>query len=34
LVGPNGVGKANLYRALQLLQAAAGTLARELASEE
>jgi predicted ATPase len=33
-VGPNGVGKTNLYRALQLLQAAAaGTLARELASE-
>jgi predicted ATPase len=33
-VGANGVGKSNLYRALQLLQAsAAGTLARELASE-
>jgi predicted ATPase len=33
-VGPNGVGKTNLYRALQLIQAAAaGTLARELASE-
>src|SRR5579872_7444986 len=33
-VGVNGVGKTNLYRALQLLQAAAaGTLARELASE-
>src|SRR5262245_66357910 len=33
-VGPNGVGKTNLYRSLQLLQAAAaGTLARELASE-
>jgi predicted ATPase len=33
-VGPNGVGKTNLYRALQLLQAsAAGTLARDLASE-
>jgi len=33
-VGENGVGKTNLYRALQLLQAAAaGTLARELASE-
>lgn len=33
-VGANGVGKTNLYRALQLLQAsAAGTLARELASE-
>jgi len=32
--GTNGVGKTNLYRALQLLQAAAaGTLARELASE-
>jgi predicted ATPase len=32
--GANGVGKTNLYRALQLLQsAAAGTLARELASE-
>src|SRR5262245_22114458 len=33
-VGANGVGKTNLYRALQLLQAsAAGTLSRELASE-
>jgi predicted ATPase len=33
-VGANGVGKTNLYRGLQLLQAsAAGTLARELASE-
>ena len=33
-VGANGVGKTNLYRALQLLQAAAaGPLARELASE-
>jgi predicted ATPase len=33
-VGANGVGKTNLYRALQLLQAAAaGTLARELAHE-
>ena len=33
-VGGNGVGKTNLYRALQLLQAsAAGALARELASE-
>jgi hypothetical protein len=33
-VGANGVGKTNLYRALQLMQAAAaGTLARELASE-
>jgi predicted ATPase len=33
-VGANGVGKTNLYRALQLLQAAAaGSLARELASE-
>src|SRR6266705_3532321 len=33
-VGANGVGKTYLYRALQLLQAsAAGTLARELASE-
>jgi len=33
-VGANGVGKTNLYRALQLLQAAAaGTLARELARE-
>jgi predicted ATPase len=33
-VGDNGAGKTNLYRALQLIQAAAlGTLARELASE-
>jgi len=33
-VGENGVGKTNLYRALQLLQsAAAGTLARDLAME-
>jgi predicted ATPase len=33
-VGANGVGKTNLYRALELLQAAAaGTLARELAFE-
>ena len=33
-VGANGVGKTNLYRALQLLQAAAaGTLAPELAQE-
>jgi predicted ATPase len=33
-VGPNGVGKTNLYRVLQLLQAAAGgTLSRELAAE-
>src|SRR5262245_47326979 len=33
-VGANGVGKTNLYRALELLQAAAAdTLARELASE-
>jgi predicted ATPase len=33
-VGANGVGKTNLYRALQLLQASAvGALARELASE-
>jgi predicted ATPase len=33
-VGANGVGKTNLYRALQLIQAAAaGSLARELASE-
>jgi predicted ATPase len=32
--GANGVGKTNLYRALQLVQsAAAGSLARELASE-
>jgi predicted ATPase len=33
-VGGNGAGKTNLYRSLQLLQAAAaGTLARELAAE-
>jgi predicted ATPase len=33
-VGANGVGKTNLYRALQLIQAAAaGTLSRELATE-
>ncbi|MBV8185672.1 MAG: AAA family ATPase [Alphaproteobacteria bacterium] len=33
-VGPNGAGKTNLYRALQLIQAAAaGTLAHELAAE-
>jgi len=33
-VGANGVGKTNLYRALQLIQAsAAGTLAHELAAE-
>jgi predicted ATPase len=33
-VGANGVGKTNLYRALQLLQAsAAGTLSNELAAE-
>jgi predicted ATPase len=33
-VGANGVGKTNLYRALQLVQsAAAGSLARDLASE-
>jgi predicted ATPase len=33
-VGANGAGKTNLYRVLQLLQAAAsGTLARELAAE-
>jgi predicted ATPase len=33
-LGANGVGKTNLYRALQLIQAAAaGTLARELAAE-
>lgn len=32
--GANGVGKTNLYRAMQLIQAAAaGTLARELAAE-
>jgi predicted ATPase len=34
LVGPNGVGKTNLYRALELLQAAAAnTLARDLTRE-
>ena len=34
LVGANGVGKTNLYRALELLQAAAGnTLARDLADD-
>src|SRR5258705_5998833 len=34
VVGPNGSGKTNLYRALRLLSAAAeGTLARSLASE-
>src|ERR687889_2331754 len=33
-VGANGVGKTNLYRALQLVQAAAaGSFARELAAE-
>src|ERR1700722_3831625 len=33
-LGANGVGKTNLYRALQLLQAAAaGNLSRELAGE-
>jgi predicted ATPase len=33
-VGENGVGKTNLYRALELIQASArGTLAKELASE-
>jgi predicted ATPase len=33
-LGANGVGKTNLYRALQLLQAsAAGTLSQELAGE-
>lgn len=33
-VGENGVGKSNLYRALQLIKASAeGTLAREIASE-
>jgi predicted ATPase len=33
-LGANGVGKTNLYRALQLLQAAAaGTLSRDLAAE-
>src|SRR5580693_2972277 len=32
--GANGVGKTNLYRALQLIQSAAsGTLAREMAAE-
>src|SRR5260370_34535874 len=32
--GPNGVGKTNLYRVLQLLQAAAGgTLSREIAAD-
>ena len=34
LVGSNGVGKTNLYRSLELLQAAAcGTLADEVARE-
>ncbi len=34
VVGPNGCGKTNLYRALRLLSAAAeGTLARSLAEE-
>src|SRR5580698_5925199 len=34
IVGPNGVGKTNLYRSILLLQAAAaGTLARTLADE-
>ena len=34
LVGGNGVGKTNLYRSLELLQAAArGTLADEIARE-
>jgi predicted ATPase len=34
LVGANGVGKTNLYRALQLLQAAgAGVLSQDLAAE-
>jgi len=34
VVGPNGCGKTNLYRALRLLSAAAeGTLARSLADE-
>jgi predicted ATPase len=34
VVGPNGSGKTNLYRALRLLSAAAeGTLARSLAEE-
>src|SRR5918994_1422749 len=33
-VGANGIGKTNLYRALQLLQAAAsGALTRDLAAE-
>lgn len=33
-VGENGVGKSNLYRALQLIKAAAeGTLANEIARE-
>ncbi|CAI2932516.1 AAA family ATPase [Aminobacter niigataensis] len=33
-VGENGVGKSNLYRSLQLIQASAeGTLAREIAAE-
>ena len=33
-IGENGVGKSNLYRALQLIQAAArGTMAREIAAE-
>lgn len=33
-VGRNGVGKTNLYRALQLLQAAAdGTIGRKIAVE-
>ncbi len=33
-IGDNGVGKSNLYRALQLIQAAVrGTLAREIAAE-
>lgn len=33
-IGANGVGKSNLYRALQLVQAAArGTFAREIAAE-
>jgi len=33
-VGENGVGKSNLYRALQLVRAAAnGSLAREIAAE-
>lgn len=34
VVGENGVGKTNLYRALELIRSAAtGTLARDLASE-